>query len=145
MNFQRICCKNCRVAFRLVLQFTANLLGSRKRAKIHSHRSWWLCRRYFFFLFWSCILVRIIYTWLTRSVFTAYIGLSLLDGDIDYFLPSKISVSKYTAKIKIHSAQKPGAYWNESLRLFCCPKHLQYTAEPGKMRLGSFCNKSTKI
>ena len=31
---------------------------------------------------------------------------ALLVGDIDGFLPSEISVSKYTAKIKIPSAQK---------------------------------------
>ena len=42
------------------------------------------------------------------------ISLSLLGGDIDYVLLSKISVSKYTTKIKIPSAQKPGKYWNES-------------------------------
>ena len=29
---------NCRVAFSLVLQFAASLLGSRKSAKIHSRR-----------------------------------------------------------------------------------------------------------
>ena len=40
---------------------------------------------------------------------TAYIGLSLVVGDIDYILPSKLSVSKYTAKIHISSEQKPGA------------------------------------
>ena len=51
-----------------------------------------------------------------KSVFTAYIGLSLLVSDINYFLPSKIFVSEYTAKIKIPSAQKPGTYWNQSLR-----------------------------
>ena len=45
--------------------------------------------------------------------------------DIDYFLPSKISISNYTGKIKLPSAQKPGACWNESLRFFCYPKHLQ--------------------
>ena len=95
MNFQRICYKNCRVAFRLVFQFTANHLGSRKSANIHSHRL--LVFAPTVFLFWSCNLVRIIYTWLTKSVFTAYIGLSLVVGDIDYFLPSKLSVSKYTA------------------------------------------------
>ena len=52
--------------------------------------------------------MQIIYTWLTKSVFTAYIGLSLVVGDIDYFLPSKLLVSNYTAKINISSAQKPG-------------------------------------
>ena len=44
---------------------------------------------------------------------------------IDYFLPNKISVSKYTAIVQIPSAQKSGAYWNESLRFFCCPTYLQ--------------------
>ena len=97
------------------------------------------------FLFWSCILVRKIYTWLTKSVFTAFIGLSLLVSDINCFLPSKMSISKYTAEIKIPSAQKPGAYWNESLRFFCCPRRLQLTAQPGQMRLGTFYNNSTKI
>ena len=78
MNFQRICYKNCRVAFRLVLQFTANHLGSRKGANIHSHRL--LVFAPTVFLFWSCNSVRIhvIYTRLTKSVFTAYIGLSLV-------------------------------------------------------------------
>ena len=50
--------------------------------------SWFLRRRHF--SFWSCILVRIIYTGLTKSIFTAYIGLSLLVSDIDDFLPIKI-------------------------------------------------------
>ena len=53
-----------------------------------------------------------------KIFFTAYICLSLLVNDIDDFLPSNVSVSKYTAKIKIPSAQKPVAYWNESLRCF---------------------------
>ena len=75
MNFQRICYKNCRVAFRLVLQFTANHLGSRKSANINSHRL--LVFAPTVFLFWSCNSVWVIYTWLTKSVFTAYIGLSL--------------------------------------------------------------------
>ena len=123
LNFQRICYKICRVAFRLVLQFTVNQLDSRKSTNIHSHRLLVFARTVF--LFWSCNSVWIIYTWLTKSVFTAYIGLSLVVGDIDYFLPSKLSVSKYTAKINISSAQKPGAYWNDSLRFFCCPRHLQ--------------------
>ena len=131
------------VAFRLVLQFTANHLGSRKSANIHFHRL--LVFAATLFLFWSCNSLRKIYTWLTKSVFTAYIGLSLVVGDIDYFLPSKLSVSKYTGKINILSAQKPGVYWNESLRFFFCPRHLQLTAEPGKMRLGSFYNKSTNF
>ena len=143
MNFQWICYKNCRVTFRLVLQLTTILLSSRKRAKIHSHRL--LVFAPTVFLFWSCILVRIIYTWLTKSVFTAYIGLSLLVGDIGYFLPSNISVSKYTAKKKIPSAQKPGAYWNESVHFCCCIKHLQWIAEPGNMQLGSLYNKYIKI
>ena len=114
MTFQRICYKNWWVAFHLVFQFTANLFGSRKSAKSHSHRL--LVFAPTAFLFWSCNLVRIIYTWLTKSVFTAYIGLSLLVSDINYFLPSKIFVTEYTAKIKIPSAQKPGTYWNQSLR-----------------------------
>ena len=38
--------------------------------------------------------------------------LSLM-GDIDDFLPGKISVLKYTAIIKTSSAQKPGACGNE--------------------------------
>ena len=74
--FQQIRYKNCRVAFRLVLQLTANLLGSRKRANTHSHRL--LVFAPTVFLFCSCILMRIIYTWLTKSVFTAHIGLSLM-------------------------------------------------------------------
>ena len=125
-NFQRICYKNCRVAIRLLLQFTANLLGSNKSANIHSHRLLVFAPTVFFY-FGHVISVRIIYIWLTKSVFTAcaYLGLSLVVGDIDYFLPSKLSVSKYTAKINISSAQKTGAYWNESLRFFCCPRHLQ--------------------
>ena len=41
-------------------------------------------------------------------MFTAYTGLSLVVGDIDYFLPSKLSVLKYTAKINISSAQNQG-------------------------------------
>ena len=45
-----------------------------------------------------------------HSVPTAQIGLSSLVSDIDEFLPSKISVSNYTAKIKVTSAQNPGAY-----------------------------------
>ena len=52
--------------------------------------------------------MRIIYTWLTKSVFNSHIGLSLLVADIDDFGPINISVSKYTDKIKIPSAQKPG-------------------------------------
>ena len=78
LNFQRMCYKsykNCRVAFCLVLQITANLSGSRKGAKMHSHRL--LVFAPTVFLFWSWILVRIIYTWLTKSVFTSCIGLSL--------------------------------------------------------------------
>ena len=125
MSFQRICYKNCRVAFCLVLKITSHLLGIRKGAKIHSHRI--LVFAPTVFLFWSWVLVRIIYTWLIKSVFTAYIGLSLFGWWYRLFFPSKISVSKYTAKIKIKlpSAQKPGAYWNKSLRFFCCPRRLQ--------------------
>ena len=106
MNFQGICYKICRVTFRLVLQFTANLLGSRKCANIHSHKL--LVFASTVFLFWSCNLVRIKYTRLIKSVFTAYIGLLLVDGDIDYFLPSKLSVSKYTAKINICRRKSQG-------------------------------------
>ena len=79
---------------------------------------------------------------LHRTYWLVFIGGE--SGDINYFLPSIISVAKYTTKIQIPSAQKPGACWNESLRFFCCPKYLQKTAEPGKMRLGSFY-KSTKL
>ena len=77
---------------------------------------------------------------LHRTYWRVFIG-----GDIDYFLPSKISVSKYTANIQIPSALKPGDYWNESLCFYYWPKYLQQTAEPGHMRLGSFYNKFTKI
>ena len=83
MNFQRICYKNCLVAFRLILQFTANHLGGRKSANIHSHRL--LVFALMVFLFWSCNSVRIVYTWLTKSVFTVYIGLSLVVRDIIFF------------------------------------------------------------
>ena len=120
MNFQRICYKNSQVAFCLVFQFTVNLLGSKKNARITSHRL--LVFAPIAFLFWSCILVWKVYTWPTKSVFTTYIGLSLSVSDISYFLPIKMFVSKYTAKIKRPSAQKPGAYWNESLCCPCCPK-----------------------
>ena len=45
-------------------------------------------------------------------------------GDIDDFLPGKISVLKYTAIIKTSSAQKLGACGNEPLFFvvvfFCC-------------------------
>ena len=123
MNFQRICYKNFRVAFRLVLQFTANHLGSRKRANTHSHRLLAFAPTVFFILFVYFDADNIHLTdkiSLHRTYWLVFIG-----GDISYFLPSKISVSKYTAKIQIPSAQKPGAYWNESLRFFCCPKYLQ--------------------
>ena len=123
---------------RLVLQFNANLLGSRKSAKNHRFcadgififgLNFYFVRSYdtynhhayiykldlvesmlAYFLFLSCILARIIKHLIDNSVSTAQIGLSSLVGDIDEFLPSKISVSKYTAKIKIPTAQKPGAY-----------------------------------
>ena len=124
MNFQRICHNNCRVAFCLVLQFTANLLGTRKRVNTHSHRQApGFCADGIFILFMYFDAVNIHLTdkiSLHPTYWLVFIG-----GDIDYFLPSIISVSKYTAKIQIPSAQKPGAYWNESLRLFCCPKYLQ--------------------
>ena len=143
MNFQRICYKNCRVAFRLVLQFTANLLGSRKRVNTHSHMLLVFAPTFFFILFMYFDADNIHLTdkiSLHRTYWLVFIG-----GDIDYFLPSIISVSKYTAKMQIPSAQKPRAFLNELLRFFCCPKDLQETAEPGKMRLGSFYSKSTKI
>ena len=90
-----------------VFQFTANFLfWAAEKAQIHSHRL--LVFAPMAFLFWSCILVRIIYTSLTKSVFTACIGLSLLVSDIDDFLPSKVSVSKYTAKIKYHWRKNQG-------------------------------------
>ena len=38
IKFQWNCCKGCRVAFCLVMQFTANVLGSRKSVLIHSNR-----------------------------------------------------------------------------------------------------------
>ena len=57
---------------------------------------------------------------LHRTYWLVFIG-----GDIDYFLPNKTSVSKYTSIVQIPSAQKSGAYWNESLRFFCCSAYLQ--------------------
>ena len=59
--------------------------------------------RQLYFLFLLCILVLIIYAWLTISIITAYILTDLLSlmSDNDDFLPSKISVSKYMAKIKL--------------------------------------------
>ena len=60
-----ICCKSCRVAFCLVLQFTATILGCRKNAMIHSSRplvfalmGFFVC----FFFFLLCILIRIFYS-----------------------------------------------------------------------------------
>ena len=87
MSFQRICYKTCRVAFCLVLQFTANLIST---------GSWFLRRRLFFILLMYFGADNI---YLTDKISLNRIGLSLLVGDINYFLPGKLSVSKYTAKI----------------------------------------------
>ena len=116
MNFQRICYKNCRVALRLVLQFTANLLGSRKRVNTHSHR---LRFAPTVFLFCSCILTRIIYTWLTKSVFTA----ACL-----YWWWYRLFSSEYNIRIKIHSKNtntigaKTGGLLEWNTALFLLPK-----------------------
>ena len=47
-------------------------------------------------------------------------------------------------KINIPLSHKPKACGNKYLGFFCCPRGLQYTGEPGEMRLGSFCNKSAE-
>ena len=104
MNFQRICYKSCRVAFRLVLQFTANHLGSRKRANTHSHR----LLGFSVFLFCLCILMRIIYNWLTKSVFTAHIGLSLFVVISIIFFRVKYPYQNTQQKYKFHRRQNQG-------------------------------------
>ena len=128
--------KDCRVAFRLVFQFTANLLGSRKSTRINfHHKAPGFCADSIFILVMYFGADNIHLT--DKISLHRYIGLSLLVSDIDNFLLSKVSVSKYTAKIKIPSTQKPEACWNESLCFFCCPSCpscLQETAEPDKMR-----------
>ena len=90
MNFQGVCYKNCRMAFRLVLQCTTNLLGSRKSGKIYFHKH--LVFALTIFLFWPCILVWIIYTWLTKSVFTAYIAVII--GSYMWTLPDHPGASR---------------------------------------------------
>ena len=76
---------------------------------------------------------------LHRTYWLVFIG-----GDIDISSEYNIRIKIDSKKYKYHRRKKPGAYWNEALRFFCCPKYLQQTAEPGKMRLGSFYNKSTQ-
>ena len=108
MNFQRICYKNCRVAFRLVLLFTTNHLDSRKRGNAHPHKFWFLRRRYFLFLFCSCILMRIIYIWLTKSVFNAHSGLSLLVVISIIFFRVKYPYQNTQQKYKYHRRKNQG-------------------------------------
>ena len=60
LNFEWSFCTSCRVAFCLVLQFTANVLGSRKSAVIHSNRP--LVFAPMVFLFLLCILVQMLYS-----------------------------------------------------------------------------------
>ena len=124
MNFQGICYKNCRVAFRLVLQFTANLLGSRKKSKYSFPQAPGFCADGIFILFMYFDADNIHLT--DKIGFHGTYCFVFIAGDINYFPPSNlISVSNYTAKIQILSAQKQGACWNELLRFFCCPKYLQ--------------------
>ena len=106
MNFQRICYKNCRVPFCLVLQFTANLLGSRKKSKYSFPQAPGFCADGIFILFMYFDADNIHLTEkisLHRTYWLVFIG-----GDIDYFLPSIISVSKYTAKNKYHRRKNQG-------------------------------------
>ena len=59
-NFSGFVVKSCRVAFCRVLQFTANILGSRKSAMIHSNRPLVFAPMVFVVLL--CILIRILYS-----------------------------------------------------------------------------------
>ena len=89
MNFQRICYKNCRVAFRLVLQFTATTWVEEK-SKYSFPQAPGFCADEIFILFMYFDADNIHLTdkiSLHRTYWVVFI-----DGDIDYFLPSKISV-----------------------------------------------------
>ena len=116
-NFRRICYKNCRVAFRLVLQFTANLFGSRKKSKYSFPQAPGFCADGDFILamyFGADYIHLSDKISLHRTYWLVFIG-----GDIDCFLPSKISVAN---KNTIGALQTSGTYWNESLRFFLLPK-----------------------
>ena len=114
MNFQWICNKDCRVVFAWFSSFGQQ----KKQNDFHSHRL--LDFALTALLFWSFILVRIIYTWLTKSAFTAYIGLSLLVRDIDDFFPSKVSV--YTQQNKNTIGAKTRGLLEWIIALFLLPK-----------------------
>ena len=123
INFQQICYKNCRVGFRLVLQCTANLLGSRKSTNIYFHRL--LVSAPTAFLFWSCILVRIIYTHMTDkiSLYRIYWLANYWFEKINYFLPSKISVSKINSKNKNTIGTKTRGLLEWTISPFLLPVH----------------------
>ena len=105
MIFQQICYTNCRVAFRLVLQFTANLLGSRKKSKYSFPQAPGFCAYGILILFMYFDADNIHLT--DKIGFHGTYCLVFIAGDIDYFPPSNlISVSNYTAKLQILSAQK---------------------------------------
>ena len=97
--------KDCGVAFRLVFQFPANLLFNRKSTKIHSHRL--LVFASTAILFRSCILVRIIYLIDKISLHCIY-WLIITGLWYWWFLPSKVSVSKYTEKWKYYWRKNQG-------------------------------------
>ena len=83
MSFQRIRYKNYRVAFRLL----SNLLQTSWAAEIAQRfpqAPGFLHRRHFYFVDFGADNIN-----LTKSDFTAYIGLSLLVGGIDNTFPGK--------------------------------------------------------
>ena len=124
MKFYWICCKSCHVAFCLVLQFTADVMGGRKSAMIHSNRPLFFAPMVVLFLL--CILIWTFYSeennWYHQPITTSQYKRWRLILSVRCIL----SAPKHINKIKISLAQQPGAYGNESLRFFCCPRGFKY-------------------
>ena len=121
--FVWICYKSCRVAFCLFLQFTADILGWRKSAIIHSNRPLVFAWMVFFFLL--CILIRIFYSEENNRYHQPITTSQYMRWSLILSVRCILSAPKYINKIKIPSAQKPGAYEKWIYTLFLLPKRLQ--------------------